>query len=175
MGKLAACHVDRLIAIMHGERYPQVDPFFTAAVQDAIGLIGPVHGNVVPNLVDRMEAIAAGTAFHPQHNGAMGRICYLRSVAALERMGPASASATSYLKRVIGGNPFGDREKTLAMVKALGAIGPGAAEAAPELRRIADAKPPVKPDAGFDELRQAAIAALGAVSPAAGAAAGATK
>jgi HEAT repeat protein len=163
MGKLAATHVDRLISIMHGERYPQIDHFFSAAAVEAMGRIGPVQANMVPNIVDRLEAIAAGTAFHPQHDGAAGRVCYLRGVNALERFGPEAASATPYLQRVISSNPLRDRERSLAIVKALGAIGPGAAEAVPALQKIADAKPDGKPDATFTELQQAAAAAIAAI------------
>lgn len=162
MGKLAAEHVDRLISIMQGERYPQIDHFFAGASYEALGKIGAVHKNVVPNIVNRLEAIGAGTAFHPQHDGKAGRVCYLQGVRALERIGPDAADAVSYLNRVLSGNPFGDAERSLAIVKALGAIGPAAAEAVPTLQKTADGKPP-RNDEFSQELPKAAAAAIEAI------------
>lgn len=49
MGKYGECHIDRLIAMMH-----QYSPVATEFV-DAIGEIGPVHENVVPNITDKLE------------------------------------------------------------------------------------------------------------------------
>ncbi|MBA4387125.1 MAG: hypothetical protein C0404_04030 [Verrucomicrobia bacterium] len=162
MGRLAADKADKLISIMQGERYPQVDHFFAAAAVEALGKIGAVHANVVPNIVNRLESIGAGTAFHPQADGAAVRVCYLRGVNALERLGPDAASATSYLQRVISGNPYGDKERSLAIVNALGAIGPGAAEAIPTIQKIADAKPGSQ-DGSAVALQKAAVAAIEAI------------
>lgn len=49
MGPLAAEHIDRLIAMLHaeGRKAPEI--------VEAIGRIGAVHENVVPNIVDVME------------------------------------------------------------------------------------------------------------------------
>lgn len=159
MGKLAAAKADRLVAIMQGEQFPQKDQFFSAAPVEALGRIGAVNANVVPNIVNKLEAIAAGTAFNPQADGAAARVCYLKGVKALEQMGADAAPATAYLQRMISENPFKDPERSLAIVKALGAIGPGAAEAVPAIQKIADTADPAK----GAELKKAAAAAVEAI------------
>lgn len=169
MGKLAADKVDVLITIMNNERSPQLDTFFSAAAVEALGKIGAVHANVVPNIVNRLESIGAGTAFDPQRNGLPSvRVCYLSGVKALEQIGPDAASATPYLQRVISSNPYKDKERSRTIVKALGAIGPGAAEAIPALQKIADDAAAGKSNAEVAELQKVAAAAIEAIRKPAG-------
>jgi HEAT repeat protein len=166
MGKLAACHTDRLISLMQGEQYPQTDLFFAGAVPEALGLIGATHENVVPNIVDKLEAIVAGSAFHPQHNREGGRMIFMQGIKALERMGADAKVATPYLHRLLRGNPYGDWERTLAVIRAIKAIGPGAAETVPELKAIAEASKPGGrlSQENFTTLKDAAAEALKTVA-----------
>lgn len=178
MGKLAAVHLDRLISLMQNESFPQSDPFFAGAVPEALGLIGAVHANVVPNLADKLEAITSGSAFNPQHDRVAGRIFYLKGVKALERMGPDAKAAVPYFRRILRQRPYRDWERTTAIVRALQAIGPAAAAAAPELKALAEANKPRRRVslANLKKLKTAAAAALAAVSGnAAGASSGKPK
>jgi HEAT repeat protein len=62
MGKLSAKHIDLLIAMMHREsRNHRV----SERVVTAVGLIGAVHKNVVPNVLDSLERVIAEGSYGP--------------------------------------------------------------------------------------------------------------
>jgi HEAT repeat protein len=114
MGPLAAEHMDRLISMLHAEgaNAPQI--------VEAIGRIGPIHDNVVPNIVDAMERFDGGIG---------GQI---QAYKALESFGPKAASAVPLLNRFL-------RERRLHPPQIIGAlnvlkaVGPAAKEAVPVL------------------------------------------
>ncbi len=124
-GPLAACHMDRLISIMHGGPVPET--------VEAIGKIGAIQENVVPNILNRMEEVAAGNAIvrEGSRSHRMGREAiqaYMeKGFEALARFGPKSAPATSYLVRLISA-PGWQKNKAYALgaLKVLGAMGAAA-------------------------------------------------
>jgi hypothetical protein len=154
-GPLAACHIDRLISIMHGGPVPETI--------EAIGKIGAVHDNVVPNIVDRMEQVAAGNVIVREGDrthrigGEAIRANMEKAFGALERIGPKSAPAIPYLVRLISA-PGWDKKKDYALgaLKALRAIGPAAADAAKTIE--ANCVPSADAD-----IRKAAEDALGSI------------
>ncbi len=119
MGLLAKEHIDLLISMMHAEgpRNPEV--------VEAIGLIGPVHENVIPNIIDKIESTG-----RPGDAGGWKA----KAFAALGGLGAKSAPAVPLVRRMLQ-NTVGDNslEVKIAMVKALGQIGTAAKEAAPEI------------------------------------------
>ncbi|MFC1672293.1 HEAT repeat domain-containing protein [Planctomycetota bacterium] len=127
-GPLAACHIDRLISIMHGGP--------VAETVEAIGKIGAVNDSVVPNIVDRMELVATGTVIAqegyrtPRMSREAVREYMEKSFEALSRFGPKSAPAISYMVSMISAKGW-ERNKAYALgaLKVLGAIGPAAKEA----------------------------------------------
>jgi HEAT repeat protein len=119
MGPLAKEHIDLLISMMHSERDRNPE------VVEAIGLIGPVHENVIPNIMDRIESLG-----RPGDYGGWKA----RAFAALGRFGAKSAAAVPLMRRMLQ-KTTGDTSMTvkIAMVKTLAQIGPAAKEAAPEI------------------------------------------
>ena len=161
LGPLAAEHVDRLISMLHakGDSMPEV--------VEALGLIGPIHQNVVPNIVDKTEAadVNQNVTYHLR----------LRAFEALARFGPKAAPALPYLTRFITQSPPAWNkvaiDDTIGALRALRAIGPAAAAAAPAAEKLAD--PKALPGGAYDELRNeasltaAALSGKGASPPAA--------
>jgi hypothetical protein len=133
-GPLSACHIDRLIFVMHGGP--------VAETVEAIGKVGAVNDNVVPNIVDRMEQVAAGTVIAregdrtPRMSGEAIAVYMEKSFGALERFGPKAAPATPYLVRLISAADW-ERRKAYALgsLRALRAIGPAAKEAVPVIKK----------------------------------------
>lgn len=129
-GPLAACHIDRMISIMHAGPVPETI--------EAIGKIGPVNENVVKNIVDRMEQVAAGNVMVQEGsrngpiNGTLIRENMKAAFDALARIGPRSAAAVPYLQRLISAKGW-ERNKDYALgaLKVLGAIGPAAKDTVP--------------------------------------------
>ncbi len=118
MGPLAAEHIDRLIAMLHaeGRKAPEI--------VEAIGRIGAVHDNVVPNIVDAME----------RHDGIGWQI---QAYEALLKCGTKAAPAVPLLARFL-------RERVLhpslmvPAIKVLKMLGPLAEGAAGELKEYCD-------------------------------------
>jgi len=119
MGPLSAVHVDRLIAMMHaeGEYVPES--------VETLGLIGPVHKNVIPNIMDKLERSDPNNyTFRPAAFKALG--CF----------GVKSAQAVPLTRRMLferKNDGRYDREK-LEMLKMLACVGPAAKEAVPEIQ-----------------------------------------
>jgi hypothetical protein len=171
MGPLAACHIDRLIAIMHGM------DITTTAVW-AIGEIGPVHENVIPNLTDRLEktifgqwggfrvgarsfrvgAIVAGTQQEYRD------FCF----DILAKFGSKSKSAMPLMIRLISeGEITGSKtiRNSIGAMKVLRALGPEAKESLPALEKATqitrfDNRVPAATVAAFKAEAQAALAAV---------------
>jgi HEAT repeat protein len=150
MGPLAAGHMDRLIARMHteGEWCPEVVV--------AIGAIGPIQDNVIPNIMDKIES-----------SGRPGDAVAFKvpAFAVLGAFGAKSAAAVPLIRRMlrdtVGDNPIPIKT---AMVKALAAIGPAAKEAAPEIEaqvRIGESR---AGDAEYATLRDEAAKAYKALT-----------
>ena len=149
MGPLAAQHIDLLISRMHteGESCPEI--------VEAIGQIGLVHANVIPNIMDRIES-SGRPGDSPTFKVA--------AFAVLGRFGEKSAAAVPLIRRMlkntVGNSPMPIK---IAMVKALGAIGPAAKDAAPELLshiRMGEERP----DAEYKTLKEESQKAYRAVT-----------
>jgi HEAT repeat protein len=121
MGKHGAVHIDRLISLLHANR-PGETEFI-----DAIGEIGPVHQNVVPNVVDKIEKSIYGGFQGVSGEQLANYVSH--GLAVLKRFGPASAPATDFLARLLAEGKY--VEDTLA---AVAAIGPPAAKTAAVIR-----------------------------------------
>jgi HEAT repeat protein len=124
MGPPAREHTDRLISMLQqeGQRVPEI--------VWALGEIGPIHENVIPNIVDKLEK-SLNLAWYEGH--------IFRSVEALGKFGPKSASAVDFLAVFLKSGGYNARilEQTL---KTLAAIGPGAQNALEQVRRFKDRK-----------------------------------
>jgi hypothetical protein len=119
MGPLAKEHMDRLISMLHqeGEKLPRI--------VWAIGEIGPVHDNVVPNIVDKLEKSLNLGRYEPH---------IFNSLEALTKFGPKAEKAVDFLIYFLGKGQFTPRilEQTM---KCLGAIGPKAKKALPQIKK----------------------------------------
>ncbi len=146
MGTLAACHVDRLVALLQGH--------LGADAAEAIGRIGATQENVVPNL---MAVIERGNFW--ENIAAKDK-----ALAALEAFGPKSAPAVSLLDRFLREKTFPPKQ-TLAILRVLKSIGPAAKPAEAALKQCLEMKdyPHAKPEE-LEPLRKAAGEALGAVT-----------
>ncbi len=129
MGKLAAVHIDRLISVM------QANPPQPTEFVDAIAEIGPVHDNVVPNIVDKLEKAVFGgyQGGSPEENANYRLHCVL----ALERFGEKSARAAPLLDRFLREKTFEGTKINLSILRTLKGIGPAAKAFAPTLRQWA--------------------------------------
>jgi hypothetical protein len=118
MGPLAREYVDLLISLMHRE--------WTSSYVRALGAIGPVQDNIIPNIIDKMESSGRG-----------GDAAGLKSAAleVLAGFGEKSAAVVPLIRRTLQGQMYGDDPMTvrIAMMKALPAFGAAAKEAAPEI------------------------------------------
>ncbi len=149
MGEHGAVHIDRLIAMMHSNR-PGPTEFI-----DAIGEIGPVHDNVVPNIVDKLEKTVyggwQGVSGEEQSNYAM------HCLMVLERFGAKSGPAVDLLVRLLDPKDIQrDPARAVQVLRTLAAIGGAAAKAVPVIEKNALA-------AGNEQVRKAAEDALKAL------------
>jgi hypothetical protein len=121
MGSLAKEHVDRLIAMM---RYAADSPRLESApeIVQAIAAIGPVHENVIPNIVHVLERKKGN---------------WKDGFAALISFGPKAAPAVPAAQYILS-KPRG-AEPTVNCLKLLAAIGPAAKEAIPDIEKYIDA------------------------------------
>ncbi|MBA4387773.1 MAG: hypothetical protein C0404_07320 [Verrucomicrobia bacterium] len=111
MGPLAKEHVDLLITIMH--RYAS---FKTPAYVLALGAIGPVQDNIVPNIMDKMEQTDQTIWWH------------MAPYEVFERFGPKAAPAVDLLDRFLRESKLSPPQVVQTM-KTLKAIGPAAKNA----------------------------------------------
>jgi hypothetical protein len=118
MGPLAKEYVDRLIGLMHREHTP--------ACVLALGAIGPVQDNIVPNIIDTIESDGRG-GDDPGFKVA--------AFDTLARFGEKSAPVVPLIRRVLQGRMYGNGEMAIriAMIKALPSFGTAAKDAAPEI------------------------------------------
>ncbi|MBM4038431.1 MAG: HEAT repeat domain-containing protein [Planctomycetes bacterium] len=131
MGPLAAGHMDLLISRMHaeGQHCPEI--------VEAIGLIGPVHDNVVPNILDKMEQKDGGTVWQTE------------SWQALQRFGAKAEAVLPFAKRFIteprfyGTNNSREREAlVIEVLRFLRVAGPKAVDCLPQVENLANYKYP---------------------------------
>jgi HEAT repeat protein len=117
MGPLAKEHVDLLITLLHSQ-----GPKSPAYVL-ALGAIGPVHENVVPNIVDVMEKTTGNYQ--------------VESWQVLASFGTKSAPAVDYTRNFLSKPPqfweIGKMKTTIEALKLLQVVGPKAKEALPEV------------------------------------------
>lgn len=111
MGPLAAEHVDLLITIMH--RYASSQ---TPAYVLALGAIGPVQDNIVPNIMNKMEQTDQTISWQ------------MEPYQVLERFGPKAAPAVDLLDRFLRESKLTPAQVAQTM-KTLKAIGPAAKNA----------------------------------------------
>jgi hypothetical protein len=126
MGKHAEVLIDRLISQMHSYQ-----PDCSWEWVYAIGEIGLVNENVMPNLVRRLEKTFYGQWI-------MGRPeeypVYVRQLlGVLEKSGPKSAPATELLANIL--LEKADEPAQVGVLKVLGAIGPAAEKAIPAIEK----------------------------------------
>jgi HEAT repeat protein len=161
MGPLAAEHIDRLISMLQqeGENMPET--------AEAIGKIGPVHENVVPNLMDKIERARYADSWAALKIAAFD---------ALASFGPKSAPAVPLIKRLLPniGNKSSFEDNVgirISMLKALAAAGKEAAPAGAEIE--AQLNPQIPSPKGMskddyekrlNELREAAAVAYKAAT-----------
>ena len=121
MGELAKEHIDLLIVKLHQEG--QKSPLFVKA----IGAIGPVHENVVPNIVDKLEVPDPAMWYQ------------IEAYEVLEKFGPKAAPAASLLDRYLRESKMNGKG-TIQIIKTLKAIGPAAKQYIPTLEKFKTAK-----------------------------------
>lgn len=130
MGPLAAEHVDRLISMMHAEGD------WVPETVEALGMIGPVQPNIVPNILDKLERLDGNlnARYHLRQKG----------FEALARFGPKAAPAVEFLNRFLKRDAagWGEVEITdaIAAIRTIAAIGQAAARALPTVESLADSK-----------------------------------
>lgn len=172
MGSLAACHIDRLISMLNGDRD------ISTTVVWAIGEIGPVHDNVIPNIVNRLEKTIYG-----QYEGfSVGALSYLVGditkgtkqeyrdycFANLAKFGVKSKSAVPLMVRLISEDNWtsGHRiHNAIGAMKVLAAVGTEAKEALPAIEKALkvnrfDNRIPAETIEAFKKQAQAALAAV---------------
>ncbi len=127
-GELSKEHIDKMISIMHGSPLPHVIR--------AIGEVGPIHENVVPNIVDRMEKVASGTVIVREgsrtHHMGGGTITenMMAGFDVLEKWGEKSAPAVDYMMHLISHKNWARRmDYAKGALRVLGAVGPKAKKA----------------------------------------------
>ncbi len=119
MGREAAGQIDLLIKMLHADGH--VNPNLAWA----IGQVGPVHDNVVPNLMDKIES-AGRAGDYPELK--------IEAYNALARFGAKSAPAVALTRRLLRDTTYPPTPlQRTAMVRMLAAVGPAAKEAAPEI------------------------------------------
>jgi HEAT repeat protein len=149
MGPHATVHIDRMIAMLH------VDGRVNQYVSEAIGRIGAVHENVVPNMVDWLEKMG--------RDWRGNRETRMNAWVALEKFGekslPAVPLIARYLREAMGNSET--PELYTQWFRILKAIGPKAKEALPEVKKWAAAKsvPRGWDKAKFEEMKKTAAEA----------------
>lgn len=111
MGPLAKEHVNLLITVMHGYASCQ-----TPAYVLALGAIGPVQDNIVPNIMNKME----------QTDQSISGL--MEPYEVLERFGPKAAPAVDLLDRFLRESKLSPAQ-VIQTMKTLKAIGPEAKNA----------------------------------------------
>ena len=151
MGILAKEHVDLLIALMH--RYAS---YKTPAYVLALGAIGPIQDNIVPNILDKMEQTDQSIWWQ------------IAPYQVLEKFGPKAAPAVDLLERFLRENKL-PPHLVVQTMKTLRAIGPAAKKALPTIEAYSKIKSyhqryggPAKPEE-VDEIKKEAEATLKAL------------
>ncbi len=119
-------HIDKLISMMHGNK-PGATEFVTA-----IGMIGPVHENVVPNLVDKLEKTlySGWQGVGPEEQAAYEKNMFR----VLAKFGEKSAPAVDLLIRVLDPKSWGrSTHRAVGALNVLGAVGSKAKTALPAI------------------------------------------
>jgi hypothetical protein len=171
MGPLAACHIDRLIAILHGQE-------ITTTAVWAIGEIGPVHENVIPNLTDRLEKAVYGQWGGFRVGARSFRVGVIVEGTqqefrdfcfnVLAKFGAKSKSAIPLMIRLISeGEVTGGKSicNSIGAMKVLRVLGPEAKESLPALEKATqitrfDHRVPAATVAAFKAEARAALATV---------------
>ncbi len=112
MGPLAKEHVDLMISIMH--RYASC---YTPVYVQALGAMGPVHENIIPNIMDKMEQTDQSIWWQ------------MAPYEVMEKFGPKAAVAVDLLDRFLRESKL-SAAQVIQTMKTLRAIGPAAKNAA---------------------------------------------
>ncbi len=153
MGPHAKMHIDRMIAMLH------VDGRVNQYVSEAIGCIGAVHENVVPNMVDWLEKMG--------RDWRSAQATRMNAWVALEKFGEKSLPAVPLIARYLR-EPTGNSEPPelyTQWFKILKKIGPKAKEALPGVKKWAATKdvPRGWDKAKFEEMTKTAAEAVAAL------------
>ena len=140
-------HVDRLVSLLNA------DGEYIPTIVEALGYIGPVHENVVPNIVNKCELLPPAHGFQTT------------AMRALTRMGPKAAGAVPYVKRFLSA-PINHWEsaKALVMIEAMKfiqAVGPTGNEALPAVEKLTTYKREYFPEDVAKALRAEAAKTAG--------------
>jgi hypothetical protein len=173
MGKHAEMHIDKLISMMQGSRE------ISTTLVYAIGRIGPVHENVMPNVLDRLEKLF----YAPRGGFRVGprsfRVGEIKKGSAAEyqwycfdalaRHANESTMAIALMERQISEKGWNDRrriQRAVGAVKVLKAIGPKAKSAVPKIKAVLEVKrwDHRIPRETVKELRKTAHEALQAIN-----------
>jgi hypothetical protein len=150
MGTHAKGMIDLLIAMMHADAH--VNP----NLMWAIGQVGPVHENVIPNIMDKVESAGRAGDY-----GGMKKAAF----ESLAGFGEKSAQVVPLARRLLRDRTYPMQPPLRAAVmEMLAAIGPKAKEAVPEIEadiRMGAGKPD---DAAYRELHEQAMKAYKAVT-----------
>lgn len=122
MGPLAKEHIDLLISMMHteGHKFPEI--------VEAIGRIGAIHKNVVPNIVDKMEK---------RRRGDLPSL--IASFEALANFGTKSLPALAFVQRSLSDGLAIQKPNIPLLVGACRALGSMGPKAKPALSVLKDA------------------------------------
>jgi HEAT repeat protein len=153
MGPAAAEHMDRLISMLHAEGHEVPE------IVEAIGKIGAINDNVVPNIIDKMEGSSyRWMSFH------------IAALKALQRFGAKSKPAVPYIIRILQerGTAHAGQfslDWRIEAVKLLASIGAEAREALPLLEKLKNATIPGASKEGIEKFQVEVANAIKAISP----------
>lgn len=152
MGSLAAEHMDRLISMLHteGDELPEI--------VEAIGKIGAINNNVVPNIIDKME----GTTYRWMD-------FQIAALKALQKFASKSKLAVPYIIRILQerGTEHTGRFSLnwrIEAVKLLASIGSEAKEALPLLEKLKDARIPGASQEDTEKFKSEVLNAIKVIS-----------
>ncbi len=126
MGEHGRVHIDRMIALLHGNK-PQSTKFI-----DALKALGPVHENVAPNVVDKLEKVTAGG--YQGVDGPTLERYVTHCLEALASFGPKAEPAVDLMIFFLK-NAQNNPSRLAGACQVLGAVGEKAKKAIPDIEK----------------------------------------